>query len=861
MRYIIRYIIRRINLEKTIIFFLPALIIMFSFKCGWSWEWIEINNAVFKNKAEKAHYFQEAAFNRYYIYVITSDSNDSGDPNRKTCLWASAVKDDMSSWRDESSSLWREHDDLNGVRQDKLFSEANFTYAGVYDNNECKVFKLLNPNDTEEIEISTSLTELAKWRVTNGRHFDDRLYIGIFEKDFGSKVLFWDIVNEKIANSKNRGLISFGNPDILGVSLLESLGGKLFIGTRQRNPGARLYYLRPDSDNLESFAKESFKNPEGFEDIISYVSLIDFSGKLWLLTESTDRDSGKKIWSLWESDKSAPDISAWELRFSSKERKYPFYDPNIIYVSALHPIGKYLYIAVLFKDGGQIWKGYLGEKWLPVPFSVFYKDNLLKDIFHNPDNTDYIFAGINDTDNGVHILARLVPRIEVEGFSEEENRFISPNNITIEKIRIKPNWDDPNYSQNKDGASVSIISPRGVTSAIMGDASFDGRYSWNFIDIINKINEEGVYALKWKMINTNDTEEAIKHVCFAWDSNAPLTPGNVRIVPGNMNIVVYWAPSEDHSKYKFKKDLELMDSNFSESFLFKDFPVDETLKGYILEYWSSKEPVNLIRPGIIPAHQTRYKITEVQNFETYKIRIRAVDIAGNISEWSEEVEGTPQPTLGLTDITGEKGGCFIFSLNPKKGSAINKKRRWIGGVKGGFYEFRSKETKLVYGDDTVWPFQADIGLVLNPVIEAGFTVGYMQMEGMGLMPYNFNKSEDPLTFRILPCSFTLRWLPLHNTGWLPNPYIGGGIDIWLYKEDKFISKNIDGSKYGYHGVFGLRILLDPFDTDHAEIIYDDFGIIDTYFILEAVYNSIDNFGKSRLDLGGLLYQAGIMFLF
>ena len=108
---------------------------------------------------------------------------------------------------------------------------------------------------------------------------------------------------------------------------------------------------------------------------------------------------------------------------------------------------------------------------------------------------------------------------------------------------------------------------------------------------------------------------------------------------------------------------------------------------------------------------------------------------------------------------------------------------------------------------------------------------------------------------------TLRLLPFFDREWVVTPYIGGGLNAWWYEEDKSRGKDTDGWKYGYHGVFGLRVLLDRFDPKQARLVKENYGLMHTYFTLEAVYNWINNLGDSRLDLGGAFYQAGVLFLF
>ena len=106
-----------------------------------------------------------------------------------------------------------------------------------------------------------------------------------------------------------------------------------------------------------------------------------------------------------------------------------------------------------------------------------------------------------------------------------------------------------------------------------------------------------------------------------------------------------------------------------------------------------------------------------------------------------------------------------------------------------------------------------------------------------------------------------RFLPIRDIGNIFTPYIGVGVNTWWYGEDKSRGKDKNGWKYGYNGVLGLRLLLDHFDLKNAEAFERLYGVRHTYLTLEAVYNRIDNLKDNRLDLSGLFYRAGVLFLF
>ncbi len=54
-----------------------------------------------------------------------------------------------------------------------------------------------------------------------------------------------------------------------------------------------------------------------------------------------------------------------------------------------------------------------------------------------------------------------------------------------------------------------------------------------------------------------------------------------------------------------------------------------------------------------------YALEGLQNDVTYYVRISAVDDAGQESDLSSEVSGTPVTVQGLAGLTNEEGDCFV----------------------------------------------------------------------------------------------------------------------------------------------------------------------------------------------------------
>jgi hypothetical protein len=89
------------------------------------------------------------------------------------------------------------------------------------------------------------------------------------------------------------------------------------------------------------------------------------------------------------------------------------------------------------------------------------------------------------------------------------------------------------------------------------------------------------------------------------------------------------------------------------------------------------------------------------------------------------------------------------------------------------------------------------------------------------------------------------------------PVIGAGGDYWYYKEDNEFSKDVEGFKYGWHGLAGVGILLDKLDPS-SRIALKEYDIENVILEIEARYCSMQTKG---LNLSGIGVSAGLLIEF
>lgn len=93
------------------------------------------------------------------------------------------------------------------------------------------------------------------------------------------------------------------------------------------------------------------------------------------------------------------------------------------------------------------------------------------------------------------------------------------------------------------------------------------------------------------------------------------------------------------------------------------------------------------------------------------------------------------------------------------------------------------------------------------------------------------------------------------------PYLGGGYTHVTYRRYVEGQGTVMGGKEGYHARAGLKFLLNRLEPSAADKLYENSGIINTYFFLEGQYARVNGFDDSSVNLGGWSYFGGFQFEF
>lgn len=199
---------------------------------------------------------------------------------------------------------------------------------------------------------------------------------------------------------------------------------------------------------------------------------------------------------------------------------------------------------------------------------------------------------------------------------------------------------------------------------------------------------------------------------------------------------------------------------------------------------------------------------------------------------------------------------FIFFLLPATANAASRPY-WSMEIRGGVTEPALPNWATYYQDAR--PLTGFLNLSFKPLrfFELGVETGYLRALGKGLLPLNGTTGGE-VTYELLPVAAlaTLR-LTFTDRQWVV-PYIGGGWNRVTYRQSIKGQDTVMGSAQGYVFRGGVQLLLDPFDNIAAHYLYDDYGIRNTFVVVEYRKNEAM---VNAIDVGGTSLTTGIVLEF
>jgi len=185
---------------------------------------------------------------------------------------------------------------------------------------------------------------------------------------------------------------------------------------------------------------------------------------------------------------------------------------------------------------------------------------------------------------------------------------------------------------------------------------------------------------------------------------------------------------------------------------------------------------------------------------------------------------------------------------------------WSFSLKAGAYQPNEPAYDINYGDPRAFRGDLELGYKITRQIEAGLSVGYFMDNGFAL-GVDGRQSGVKQQLVLIPTQLYLLYQFAFKDDQFLVPYLGGGYTHVTYRRTVEGQGAVMGGKEGYHARAGLKLLLNLLEPTPANELYESWGIIHTYFLLEGQYARVNGFGNSAVNLGGWSYFGGLQFEF
>lgn len=200
---------------------------------------------------------------------------------------------------------------------------------------------------------------------------------------------------------------------------------------------------------------------------------------------------------------------------------------------------------------------------------------------------------------------------------------------------------------------------------------------------------------------------------------------------------------------------------------------------------------------------------------------------------------------------------FVFVMLLAQSALAEEEPKWSFEFKGGRFESAETQWSDYYGNDHFPEYALALGYKLNRQIEVGIEAGYLADEGHGLAPAHGIPAGD-LKYRLYPAHLHLTARGIFRPDQWLVPYLGAAWSRYSYRVETERQPDITGATDGYQYRAGVQLLLDNLDKSAASDIESNFGIVNTYLVLEAQRTEVSIDGT---DLGGTAYLGGLLFEF
>lgn len=191
--------------------------------------------------------------------------------------------------------------------------------------------------------------------------------------------------------------------------------------------------------------------------------------------------------------------------------------------------------------------------------------------------------------------------------------------------------------------------------------------------------------------------------------------------------------------------------------------------------------------------------------------------------------------------------------------ALLDRPHWSVEVKGGTFSPSLADWAQHYSKRDMPEYTLSVAYKLFRAVDIGIEGGLAGTRGPATAALHGTQAGN-VTYDIYPVNAFVLFRGVVRENQSIVPYAGGGFTKILYRQALEGQGSVKGSANGYHARGGLQFLLDNVDRAAANGLYMDYGIMHTYFFVEAEY-TVAKVKFVSTDLGGIAYLAGFLFEF
>jgi hypothetical protein len=208
-------------------------------------------------------------------------------------------------------------------------------------------------------------------------------------------------------------------------------------------------------------------------------------------------------------------------------------------------------------------------------------------------------------------------------------------------------------------------------------------------------------------------------------------------------------------------------------------------------------------------------------------------------------------------------GLIIATLSPTAAQAEGEPdtpMHWALEVKGGLF-YPEEENWDDYYDNNRMPQYLALTLAYKVMrqLELGLGAWHARDSGKGSAP---NHPNSPITgevdYSLYPLEVFAAYRAVYSESQTLVPYVAAGYTRVYYQQEIAGQSDIKGAVNGHHFRGGLQLLLDEMDPIAAADFQTNYGVENTYLLLEAEQTNAEINGA---EVGGRTYSLGMTFEF